>query len=547
MYNEKKKYRFKIMAKLKSSYELACERVIVPKPKVEIIDPEDPDPLGKIPDFVECWKHPDGPQEYETIILEADGSNATESLIGEYDSLSGKKPEAKHSQDVKKNEKHQQEIKVVQSQTYKIDAPNEYPSVNWYGHFTGYTGFSRMNRAFAFGLSNRGINVKLDIQKSDVQVNEETVKQLDLMSRAQIADKSPKIFGATVPLSMFHDGKKILYTMMETSCTLHPDYLGKLNLFDEIWVPTNFALDLFKSNGVHPPIRVMPLGVDVNRYNPSRKQFNFKQDLNEFVFLSVFKWGYRKGHDILLKAFLEEFSSKDNVTLLLVSRAEAFINDPNHIVKDFNAIRSSVNKSDEDLPHIALYDEKIAEKDMPNIYGAADAFCLISRGEGWGLPYCFLKGTQINTNKGLKNIEDVEVGDSVVTHTGDSKLVNELHKNLVKTSFGKVETMLGGKITGTANHAFWHVSKPKKKEYKNKGIPLCDFLDNVEPQWTRMNDIKKGDYLLRPIRKDWNTEVLTIDVRDYCKNDNLIEEGDRICSKYSNGPLTNRPTKRSQT
>ena len=47
----------------------------------------------------------------------------------------------------------------------------------------------------------------------------------------------------------------------------------------------------------------------------------------------------------------------------------------------------SVNKSDEDLPHIALYDKEIAEKDMPNIYGASDAFCLISRGEGFGLIY----------------------------------------------------------------------------------------------------------------------------------------------------------------
>lgn len=531
------------MARIKSSYELACERIIVPKKKMQIKETENDDDF-KMPEFVECWKHPDGPQEYETIILEEDGSNGTVSLIEQYDALSQKRPLVKESQEVRKEKPIYSEMKVQESYRVNFDLSNN-PGVHWYGHFTSYAGFSRMNRAFAFGLSNRGIRVRTDIQESSVDVNGETENQLRKMEQTYLPDNAPKVFGATVPLSMFHNGKKILYTMMETSCTLHKDYVGKLNLFDEIWVPTNFAKDLFKKNGVHPPIHIMPLGVDVNRYTPTRKVFNFKSSEDDelvegdFVFLSVFKWGYRKGYDILLKAFMEEFSFKDRVRLLLVSRAEAF-NNPNQIVNDFNGIRQSVNKSDEELPRIDLYDKEINERDMPSVYGAADAFVLVSRGEGFGLPYCFLQGTQINTSIGLKNIEDIELGDSVITHTGDSKLVNELHKNVVKTSFGKVETMLGGEISGTSNHAFWHVGKPKKKDYKNKGIHLCDFLDNVKPEWTRIHDIKKGDYLLRPIRKDWNTEVLKIDVRDYCKNENLIEDGDRICSKFSNGPITNQ-------
>jgi len=523
------------MAKIKSSYELACERVIVPKKRMEILNLEDRDDFV-MPEFVECWKHPDGPQEHENLILEEDGSNATKSLIEHYNEMSLNKNNKKDKEEPIK--KTQAEIKLQES--YRVDrSPTNNPSVHWYGHFTSYAGFSRMNRAFAFGLSNRGVNVKTDIQGCAVDVNEATEKQLVEMSKARVLDSAPKIYGATVPLSMFHGGKKILYTMMETSCTLHPDYVGKLNLFDEIWVPTRFAEKLFKQNGVHPPIRIMPLGVDVNRYTPARKTFDFGQELNQFVFLSVFKWGYRKGYDILLKAFMEEFSSKDNVTLLLVSRAEAF-NNPDQIANDFAGIRQSIGKEDDDLPHIALYDKEISERDMPSIYGASDAFCLISRGEGFGLPYCFLEGTRINTDKGLKDIKDIEVGDSVITHTGNSNLVNELHKNLVNSSFGKIKTKLGCKIKGTSNHAFLHVKKPTKKEYKNKGIALCDFLDNVEPTWTRINKINKGDYLLRPIRKDWNTKSLTIDARDYCKNQNLIEEDGKLCSKFSNGPMTNK-------
>jgi glycosyltransferase involved in cell wall biosynthesis len=34
-----------------------------------------------------------------------------------------------------------------------------------------------------------------------------------------------------------------------------------------------------------------------------------------------------------------------------------------------------------------LYDKPIKEKDMPGVYALANAFVLISRGEGFGLPY----------------------------------------------------------------------------------------------------------------------------------------------------------------
>jgi len=373
------------MVKMKSAYELACERTIVPKPKPKMKSPDNENDDFEMPEFVECWKHPDGPQEYQTIILEDDGSNGTVSLIDQYDPLTQKRPKVKESREVKK-EIPQVETKMQESYSINYDLSNN-PSVHWYGHFTSYGGFSRMNRAFAFGLSNRGVRVRADIQACDVHVNESTVDQLKKLSNIHVQENAPKIFGATVPISMFHSGKKVLYTMMETSCTLHKDYVGKLNLFDEIWVPTDFGKDMFKKNGVHPPVYVMPLGVDVNRYTPTPKEFNFPNPEKDFVFLSVFKWGYRKGYDILLKAFMEEFTSNDNVKLLIASRPEAF-NNPNQIVQDFTGVRQSVNKTDEELPRIDLYDKEISERDMPNLYGAADAFVLISRGEGFGLPYC---------------------------------------------------------------------------------------------------------------------------------------------------------------
>jgi glycosyltransferase involved in cell wall biosynthesis len=243
-----------------------------------------------------------------------------------------------------------------------------------------------MNRAMAFGLSNKGAKVKLDIQSCALEINEATQRQLEILETTEISPKAPKVYGATIPLSMMHYGRKILYTMMETSETLHKDYVERLNLFDEIWVPTKHGANLFKSNGVTRPIMVMPLGVDIERYNSNKTPYDFGSDLNQFVFLSVFKWGYRKGYDILLKAYMDEFSAEDNVSLVLATRCETDPN-PNRISEDLAYLRSGVDKQDEELPHIVLYTKHFAEKDMPRIYNSSNAFALISRGEGFGLPY----------------------------------------------------------------------------------------------------------------------------------------------------------------
>jgi len=140
-------------------------------------------------------------------------------------------------------------------------------------------------------------------------------------------------------------------------------------------------------NHIYPPVYVMPLGVDIERYRPGIKPFNFGVSLRGFVFLSVFRWSYRKGFDIMLRAFMEEFSGEEDVTYLMVSRA---VECPEEIgikkiISDFNDIKALVKKN-ESLPHVALYGKPIPERSMPNIYAAADAFMLISRGEGLGLP-----------------------------------------------------------------------------------------------------------------------------------------------------------------
>jgi glycosyltransferase involved in cell wall biosynthesis len=104
-----------------------------------------------------------------------------------------------------------------------------------------------------------------------------------------------------------------------------------------------------------------------------------------FVFLSIFKWEYRKGWDVLLKSYLKEFSKDDSVALYLLTN-------PYHTDGDFgNKILDFVENSEFEEPvsgwaSVYVIDTHIAQSELPRVYKAADAFVLPSRGEGWGRP-----------------------------------------------------------------------------------------------------------------------------------------------------------------
>jgi len=349
------------MGIVKTAYELANERIIAPCHYLR------DEPEKKKIDFVEIAEFSDR----EDRVLESNESK----LIEDPEEVRNKKDEPMST------------IRVQEAETIHVDDTME---VYWNGNFLDYGGFARMNRTMVFGLSNRGVKVKVETEPYLVHVNKSTQSQLQELSNLSISSNAPKIFGVTIPINLSHTGKKILYTMIETSEKVHKDYAEKLNLMNEIWVATEYGRRIMRKSNVCVPIYVMPLGVDIERYKPDCGVMDFGSAMRGFRFLSVFRWSYRKGFDILLRAFMEEFSAEDDVSLLMVSRNmdKPEAHGSNRIVEDFNGIKGSIGKSESDLPHIALYTKPIDEKDMPKVYNSCDAFVLISRGEGFGLPYC---------------------------------------------------------------------------------------------------------------------------------------------------------------
>lgn len=189
-------------------------------------------------------------------------------------------------------------------------------------------------------------------------------------------------------------------TMFETD-RVNALHVERCNRMDYVWVPTDFHVKTFVQSGVHPKKVVKIVQpVDWKFFNPVKfkpfylpskgtlvlgsRSANIKTD-SHFVFLSVFKWEYRKGWDVLLRSYLKEFSKVDGVALYLLTN-------PYYTDSDFgNKILEFVEGSDLERPvqgwtPVYVIDHHIAQIDFPRIYKSANAFVLPSRGEGWGRP-----------------------------------------------------------------------------------------------------------------------------------------------------------------
>ena len=258
----------------------------------------------------------------------------------------------------------------------------------WEGPIFDAGGYANMNRQYIFNLPKFGVFAKPALFNTLMDVEASVKGQICNLATYQIHPNSPRVFATNVPNA--HSGRSIAYTMMETEDRVHPALAKSMDPSDELWVPSEWNKQTFFAGGVRKPIYVMPLGVDVDSYKPRKSRIMYAFPKKRFVFLSVFNWNWRKGYDVLLKAYAQAFSADDDVTLVLVSRYQGqsggvFLQ---QILQDISQVQSTIGKPVEKLPHLVLVNQVIPTEVMPYLYNTADAFSLFSRGEGWGLPYC---------------------------------------------------------------------------------------------------------------------------------------------------------------
>jgi len=318
--------------------------------------------------------------------------------------------------------------------------PSAEPALVWYGPVKSKSGFAAEARYYATSISEVLQNfytrhygdVPDDSVLETLPVNE-MVTVMGLLNKPDTTGNVVSVCHST-PTHWFGDSDcpppnsafRIGRAMFETD-GMPPGWADQCNLMDEVWVPSKWNVETFAKAGVERrKLFVVPEPVDTeNKFNPEnvgtpyplpvppRNDANLPalQQLMQvfaqtnaaaktavattaesgaaatpktvYKFLSIFKWHKRKGVDVLLRAYCEEFRADEPVALYI--KSQFYHEDPESALESqLREISDSLKNND--LPRIKLLNEWIPDTRLPALYKAADAFVLPSRGEGWGLP-----------------------------------------------------------------------------------------------------------------------------------------------------------------
>ena len=129
---------------------------------------------------------------------------------------------------------------------------------------------------------------------------------------------------------------------------------------------------------------------------------------------------------------------------------------------------------------------------------------------------CFVAGTPVHTMKGVKHIEDICIGDEVVTHTGAIKLVTQTHKNPLGTrQLYDIKIAGTPTITVTNNHRLMSLSS----EQEGWG---------QSPTWNSVEYLRTGDWIALP--KKTSGSAYQLDVKNILEH--VSGDGDNITYRY---------------
>ncbi|OGX68150.1 MAG: glycosyl transferase family 2 [Paenibacillus sp. RIFOXYA1_FULL_44_5] len=249
------------------------------------------------------------------------------------------------------------------------------------------TGYAKANRNLTLALLKLGVRVRYtpihaEVVRIALEPNAEAT--VNSLIHTALPEKYMNLFHYP-PMYFRKEVRRYSIGITMYECTGLPfQWARNCNLMDEIWVPSAFNRHTFIQSGVMPrKIRIMPFGVDPNMYRPGLPPLTIAGKRG-YTFLTVCSFDERKGIDILLSAFFQEFSEDEDVSLIIKTRAssEEEISRQQALI-DHISIAQSGRKRESVI--LLSTTQSWTEEEMARLYNSVNCYVLPTRGEGWNM------------------------------------------------------------------------------------------------------------------------------------------------------------------
>ncbi|MDR6405764.1 MULTISPECIES: glycosyltransferase [Chryseobacterium] len=251
-------------------------------------------------------------------------------------------------------------------------------SVNYHGFFDGNFGISEATRLNALALEKVGINV------NRINYSSETFEKVENNSSSKI-ETSINIFHININFINDFFSKNqdldlknhynIIYWAWE-----FPEVSDKvveiLNVFDELWVPSDFCVNIFTKYTGIPVIRFShPIQKLEDSKDFDKTQYNIPQDSK--IYLTIFdslSTTIRKNPEATLEAFTTVF--KDDKESVLVVKT--------HNLERSKDAQKALEKYN-NIPNIIIINEHFSKEKLHSLIQQSDVLISLHGSEGFGL------------------------------------------------------------------------------------------------------------------------------------------------------------------
>lgn len=261
----------------------------------------------------------------------------------------------------------------------------------WKAGFFEITGYGTAARGYILSLDRMGVNLRVIV---DGRGNPGKIPAGARDRILRLAGKpAEKLSGSVFIRQSIPDRfeKMGFFSMGVTAWEagrIHRLWRDWCNAMDAVGVPSRMNVEAFTRSGVNKPVELLRYGVDRVFTEPGRNRDPFAgMKVPPFKFLSVLDWIYRKGYDLLVRAFWEEFSARDGVCLVIKTgygRPRRGLRES--IFNEMKGLKESCGPRRGPAPIYFFTGEAPPER-MVDLYRACQCFVLPSRGEGAGLPF----------------------------------------------------------------------------------------------------------------------------------------------------------------